>query len=293
MRQSTGFFVLALCAAATGARADVGYDLSASSLLDDSSGGSYSLAAGFYPNKWLTLSASGGHSSAGSASATGSGKFSGDSLRFGADLHSASFGARAFWSQWQDSNAFDSSATGGGIYWRHDGLQLEILGESKRFSTDYTFVNLLGRPGNATASFGGSGFGAAVSWTGAAWALYARGLRYSYDKNLQRLITISHQASTLRIPRLQALTESVLTRGAAALDSDVTFGVDRSFARSGLRLDVALSRDAIGGAQSRDYSAGWRYSFTSQFEAELTAGTTQTTGSSRIGYAGLTLTYRH
>jgi hypothetical protein len=200
---------------------------------------------------------------------------------------------RGSWSRWQDSNAFESTTGSGALYWRHAGLQLELLGESKDFAVDYSFVNLLGRTVIDTAKFGGSGFGAGASWYGERWGIYGRGMSYSYDKKLQRLIAIGQLPTTVSLPRIQALTESVLTRGAAALDSEYSLGVDRSFARSGLRADLVLTRDAVAGVDSRDYSLSWRYSISPQFEGEITAGSNQTSGAGSVGYAGLTLNYRH
>lgn len=275
------------------AQAEASYGLSVSSLADGSSGNSYNLAGDLSPNKHLTLSLGAGHSRSQADSGTSAEDFSGNSLQAGIDLHSERFGVRGSWARWHDSNAFESTTARGALYWRRGGLQLELLGESKDFAVDYSFVNLAGRTVSDTATFGGSGFGAGASWYGERWGFYARGMSYSYDVKLQRLINIGLLASTVSLPRIQALTESVLTRGAAALDSEVSFGVDRGFARSGLRADVVLSRDAVAGLDSRDFSVSWRYSISPQFGCELTAGTTQTSGASSVGYAGLSLNYRH
>lgn len=289
----TSVTAVALASAPAVSLAQASYGTSVSALADGSNGSSYSLAGDLSPNKHITLSASAGHSRSESDSSATAEKFSGDSLQAGLDLHSERFGVRGSWSRWHDSNSFDSTTAGGSLYWRLNGLQLELIGESKDFAVDYSFVNLLGRTVNDTAGFGGSGFGAGASWYGERWGFYGRGMSYSYDRKLQRLIAISLLPSTVSLPRIQALTESVLTRGAAALDHEFSFGVDRSFARSGLRADVVLTRDAVAGLDSRDYSLSWRYSISPQFEAEVTAGGTQTSGAGSSGYAGLSLSYRH
>lgn len=294
MLKHSGLVVLlASSAAVSSAQAEISYGMSLSALADDTHGSSYNLTGDLSPNKMLTVSAGAGHSRADPDSGTSANKFSGDALHAGLDFHSERFGARASWSRWQDSNAFASSTATGNLYWQHARLRLEVIGETREFSVDYSFVNPLGRTVNDTAKFSGAGFGGGASWSGTHWSVYARGMSYKYDNKLQRLINISQLPSTTRLPRLQALTESVLTRGAAALDSEVSFGIDRSFARSGLRADIAFTRDAVAGLQSRDYSAGWRYSLTSLLEAELTLGATRTSGVGSVNYAGVSFNYRH
>lgn len=277
----------------TVARCAASYGLSVASMADGDQGNSYNLAGDLSPNNHVTLSAAAGHSRSRADSGAAAETFSGDSLEGGVDLHSEHLGLRGSWMRWHDSNAFESITAGGGVYWRSGGLQLELLGESKDFSVDYSFVNLLGRTVSDTAKFGGSGFGAAASWYGERWGFYGRGMSYSYDRKLQRLNAISQSPTTVRLPRIQALTESVLTRGAAALDSEVSFGVDRSFARSGMHADFVQSRDAVAGLRSRDLSVSWRYNISPQFAGELTAGSTHTSGAGSVGYAGLSLSYRH
>jgi hypothetical protein len=179
------------------------------------------------------------------------------------------------------------------VYWRTaNGWQFGAIAEQRDFAVDYT-VTVLNRSIARRVAFDGQGFGAQVSWYGDAWGGYLRGVSYDYDDTLARVLAAAQTPSVARFPRIQALVASLLTRTAGAIDHDLSAGLERSFQRSGLRLDVAATRDALSGADSRSLSVSWRYSLTPRFEVEGTLGSADSDDLASVGFAGLALSFRN
>lgn len=289
MHQTNLLAALGLCALSIAAPATAGsFSTTVSGFVDDADGTSLDLDVYWEPADWLALAAGAGSADSSSDLAD----LSGDSLRASIDVRGSRLGGRLGWRNWQDAGDFESDSLSGELYWRADGWQLGLIVERRDFSVDYT-VLLLGRPTLRTASFEGEGHGAQASWYGERWGGYLRAVRYDYDATLERAIAASRAPNLERFPRIQALVGSLLTRTAGAIDHDLAAGLERSFQRSGLRLDVSATRDAISGADSRSASLGYRYALTSRFEIEATVGAVDSDDLDSVGFAGLALTFRN
>lgn len=256
--------------------------------VDDADGTSLDLDLGWQPTAWLGLNAGFGNAESSSDLAD----LSGDSLRAGIDVHGRALGARLDWRKWQDDGQFESDTLGGELYWSGGGWSVGLLLEQRDFTVDYT-VTILNRTVERSVSFDGVGVGAQATWSGERWNGYLRGVSYDYDDTLDRVLAAAQQPNLARFPRIQALVGSLLTRSASAIDHDVGVGIERAFQRSGLRLDVALSRDAISGADSRSVSVGWRYALSPRFDLDATIGQSDSDDLDGVGYAGLALTFRN
>lgn len=280
---------LASAALPTAAAADAGaFTATLATFVDDADGISTDLDLYWDPADWISLSAGIGQAESSSELAD----LDGDALRAGIDLHGDSLGGRLNWRRWQDGGQFESDTLGGEIYWRSTtGWQLGLIAEQRDFSVDYT-VTVLNRPIARRVEFDGQGFGAQASWYGEAWGGYLRGVSYDYGDTLARVRAAAQTPNLGRFPRIQALVASLLTRTAGAIDHDLSAGIERSFQRSGLRLDVSTTRDTLSAAESRTVSLSYRYALTPRFELEGTLGTADSDDLDSVGFAGLALSLR-
>jgi hypothetical protein len=273
----------------TAAAADGGtFTATLATFVDDADGISTDVDLYWDPADWIGLSAGIGQAESSSELAD----LDGDALRAGIDLRGESLGGRLNWRRWQDGGQFESDTLGGEIYWRAtSGWQFGLIAEQRDFSVDYT-VTVLNRPITRRVEFDGQGFGAQASWYGEAWGGYLRGVSYDYGDTLARVRAAAQTPNLGRFPRIQALVASLLTRTAGAVDHDLSAGIERSFQRSGLRLDVSTTRDALSAAESRTLSLSYRYALTPRFELEGTLGTADSDDLDSVGFAGLALSLR-
>ena len=284
--------VIALGAAGT---ADPGHAatqtaVTLSGFADDASGYSYDVDARVTLNERWTVSAGGGRST---TSLSGS-DFNGTAWRVAGALQSSRFGARIGARNWTDSDRYKSSSVfAEASVEATEAITLTAIADRRRLEVGYDVVGLLGRVSPQSAAFDAAGYGAEISWYGAAWGLSARAMAYDYGSSLDRVIAASRAPTTRVFPRLQSLVDSVLTRSAGVSDRELGLSVQRSFARSGLRLDLAQSRDAITAGDVQSISVSYRYSFSPRLDIEATAGTSDGESSSPSIYGGLALTFRN
>jgi hypothetical protein len=264
------------------------FSTTVSGFVDDADGTSLDLDVYWEPTRWLALGAGVGSADSSSDLAD----LSGESVRASIDVHGAAFGGRLGWRNWQDAGDFESDSVSAEIYWRGESWQLGLIGEQRDFSIDYT-ITVAARPISRSVDFEGQGFGAQASWYGERWGGYLRAVGYDYDSTLDRVIAAAQLPNLSRFPRIEALVGSVLTRTAGAIDHDLAAGIERSFQRSALRLDLSATRDAVSAADSRSASLGYRYSVTSRFDVEATVGVVDSDDLDSVGFAGLALTFRN
>ncbi len=270
------------------ARSEPSFDLSLGAYLDDASGRSMDLDAGFAPNDSWAFSAGVGRAS----SSEGVADIDARVVRGLAQVQGETVGARLSYSQWDDSGEFESRTTAGMLYWRGSGWQVGALYEDRRLVFDYVVALPLSSVA-LSQEIAGDGYGLDVSYYGARWGGYVRAVSYRYDASLDRLIVASQRPDLERFPRIAALVGSLLTRAAGALDRDLQVGVDRSFGRSGLRVDASFYTDAIDQADSRGLSASYRYALTPRTMIEGTLGVTDTEGLGSLGFGGLAILFRN
>jgi hypothetical protein len=265
------------------------FSASVATFVDDADGTSVDLDLYWEPTEWLGLAAGMGKAESSAELAD----LDGDSLRAGVDLHGDSLGGRLNWRRWQDQGQFESDSVVAEVYWRTtQGFQFGLIAEQRDFTVDYS-ITVLNRVVPRRETFDGSGIGTQLSWYGSTWGGYLRGVTYDYDSKLDRVLAASRAPNLTRFPRIEALVASLLTRTAGAIDHDLSAGLERSFQRSGLRLDLSATRDALSGADSRSVSVSYRYALTPRFELEGTLGSVDSDDLDTIGFAGLALSFRH
>jgi hypothetical protein len=270
------------------AGAEPGFDVSLGAYLDDASGRSLDLDVGFAPDEYWAFSAGVGRATA----SDDVNDIDARIVRALAQVQGESVGARVSYSEWDDSGEFKSRTTAGTLFWRSGGWQVGALYEDRRLQFDYV-VALPLRSVALSQEIAGDGYGLDVSYYGERWGGYLRAVSYRYDESLDRLIAASQRPDLERFPRIAALVGSLLTRAAGALDRDLQVGVDRSFGRSGMRVDATFYTDAIDRADSRGLSASYRYALSPRTMLEGTLGVTDTEGLGSLGFGGLSILYRH
>jgi hypothetical protein len=289
VRYAQGLAVAAVLA--TSAPAIAGYDLTLSGLTDEDGGVNYNAYLGVKPNDNWSLSADIGHTT----SSVQFSNFSGTSYGLSADLHNDRFGASLGWRSWDDSNNFESRITSGKLYWRNAALEIGLLLEKRDYSVLFTFTPPIvgARPVSRTASFAGDGVGLSVSWYGDVWGAYAQYQDNSYDSAFTNTISTLVSLNPQRRPGLAALAASVITKANGVTDNEFSAGLNRSFARSGLRLDAYRVKDQINGGNSTGVSLGYRYSISPTVTMEATVGSSHSDSFQGQMYGGLSVTFRH
>lgn len=289
--RSAAALVMLLSTLAAPVRADEApgrFSATVAGFVDDADGTSLDLDLNWQASDWIGLSAGFGNADSSSDLAD----LSGRSLRAGVDVHGSAFGARLDWRNWQDDGQFESDTLGGELYWTGGGFSAGLLLEQRDFTVDYS-ITLANRTVARSVDFQGTGVGAQLSYANDRWSGYLRGIGYDYDQTLDRVLAAQQLPNLARFPRIQALVGSLLTRSAGAIDHDYGVGIERSFQRSGLRLDLTQTRDAISASDSRSVSLGWRYSLTPRFEIDATVGRSDSDDLDSVGFAGLALTFRN
>jgi hypothetical protein len=286
---SVAALLLAAGWATSPAQAATAVSLTASGYADESGGNSLDLDLALRVGNGWSLWAGGGRSTAESPGT----EFAGTAWRIGGGWQGERVGFDLSARDWNDAEQFGSRTLGADFTVQLPaGFSVTALARQRDLDVRYTVTTVLGRTASASNAFDGSGFGAEVSWVNERWAMFARAVSYDYDDSLDAVRAAIASPATRLFPRLQALTDSMLTRATGTTDREYGFTVDRSFARSGLRLDLAESRDALTGESVTGASLSLRYTISPRAEIEATAGQSAADLSGSSAFGGLALTLR-
>ncbi len=278
-----------LFAALPGMSAAAGFTVTGSAYVDQDSGESYDLDLRLRPSDAWSVSAGIGRS----ATAGVGNDFDGTSWRASAGWQGERLGVALNTRNWRDGGQFESRNIGADFtVLLPAGFVLTGLLRQRDLDLDYTITGALGRVFPASASFTGRGYGAELGWSNQAWNASVRAVGYSYDDALDRVIAAAAAPTTRFFPRVQALADSMLTRAFGATERELSVSVDRSFARSGLRLDLSNSREALTGTTANGIAASYRYTISPRVEFEGTVGVSDGDSLDAVTYGGLAATLR-
>jgi hypothetical protein len=265
------------------------FALTASGLIDEDSGSSYDLDLRVSPSDAWSLSAGLGRSG---TDAPGS-DFAGTSWRAAGGWQGSRVGVGFNAVQWQDDGQFESQTLGADLtVTLPAGFMLTALLRQRDLEVSYSVVGLLNRLTPVTTAFDGSGYGAELSWFNESWGLSLRSVTYSYDSSLDRVRAAAASPATRGFPRLQALTDSMLTRAFGATDREFGASVERRFSRSGLALNVGGSRETLTGESVTSLGVSYRYALSPRVDLEGTLGSSDGDTLGSLAYAGLSATFR-
>jgi hypothetical protein len=258
------------------------WDLALSAFADDAENTSFDLDARLAPTEHIALSAGIGRSETDGRFT----QFRGDAWRAAVELRNERFSGRLGYSEWRDSNRYESRTPQLALAARVGDVELSLLAERRDIDIGYT-VQLLLRDLERVFSFDGTGYGAGLAWTGTTWSAYGRALTYEYDESLDELIALAQRPDLRFLPRISSLVGSVLVLSQGALDWQAGAGVQRTFARSALSVDALAVRDAVEGADGRSISLTYAWSATRRLDLELTGGLNDTDGFDQSVFGGI------
>lgn len=275
---------------ASGSRAGAGYDLTLAALVDESGGNNYNAYFRYSPNDFWTLGASVGHVT----ESTQLTEFSGTTIGVSADLHNDRFGARVGFRDWDDSNSFGSRVISSKLYVRGTSWDAGLLLEQRDLSLRFPFTAVIGgRTRTISYGFTADGIGLAAGWYGEAWSAYAEYIDYSYNRAFETALLAYTTGVSGGRQLLLTLGDTLVTRTNGINDNELALGIDRAFARSGLRLDLYRITDKIAGDDSTGASLAYRYSISPRVEMEATVGGSQGGGGVQNQmFGGLSVTFR-
>jgi hypothetical protein len=275
---------------AGGARAEAGYDLTLAALVDENGGNNYNAYFRYSPNEFWTLGASVGHVTESSELT----KFSGTTFGVSADLHNDRLGARVGFRDWDDSNSFGSRVISSKLYLRGSSWDAGVLLEQRDLSLRFPFTTpLTGRTRTISYGFNADGVGLAAGWYGEVWSAYAEYIDYSYNRAFETALLAYTSGVAGGRQLLLTLGDTLVTRANGINDNELALGLDRAFARSGLRLDLYRITDKIAGDDTTGASLAYRYSISSRVEVEATVGGSQGGGGVQNQmFGGLSVTFR-
>lgn len=282
--------LLSLGVWAEAAPAQAGYEVTLAALVDENGGNNYNAYLRYAPNEFWTLSANVGQVTESNDFT----EFSGTAYGVSADLHNDRFGARLGFRDWDDSNSFGSQVISSKLYVRGAHWDAGLLLEQRDMSLRFPFTTTIGnRTRIVSYDFNADGIGLAVGWYGEAWSAYAEYVDYSYNRAFETALTAYSSNVAGGRQLLLALGDTLVSRANGINDNELAVGIDRAFARSGLRLDLYRVTDKIDGTDSTGASVAYRYSISPRVEMEATVGSSQGGGGVQDQiFGGLSVTFR-
>lgn len=262
--------------------------LTLASVFDGEHGVSHDLDGRFSPVEGWWIGAGAGHDQAKLAGQS----FSGKAVRASTDLQWRSFMAGASFQQWKDAGQLRSRVLQGEAGWMADsGLALSALLADRNLRVDYSST-VLGQVRPRHIDLDGTGLGVDLSWFGEQWNVGLRGLDYRYGQSVQRVQAVLAAPSTVSVPRLQRLAESVATRAAAAPDREFSFTAGRRLGRSSLQGEVGVQRDALTHDQTYTAALVLGREVGRHLVFDATVGLSDGDAVDSVAYGGLSVTLR-
>jgi hypothetical protein len=196
-----------------------------------------------------------------------------DSTEFGVDAEwwpARHVGVAAGYDAWRDSGNYEKNSVRATLLMGGERVRFGLIGES--VSTRTTVQLGVLRDRMATLDFDGSGFGGQITLYGSRLDLHASFLSYSYDDQVDRLLTFLGTPTTTRRPRLEQLGNSAFTAADALLDRAVALGADLHFGNGTLGLGLAQYRELLTDSDTNTATIDFSWPLSPRWTAAVTAG---------------------
>jgi hypothetical protein len=273
---------LLACAGAPAGALPMTADFGAST--DDTGGRSLDVDFSISPGEHVTLSAGAGHS-AGSAD---TGDLSGTLLGAGASLHGERGGFSLRYDSFDDHSNYQSRTLAARAWIAAGGFEIALLGRHRDLGVGLT-LELPLRTVRREVDFSAVGAGLSLGYARGSYNAYLSALRYDYDDGFDRFIELAASPQLTDRPRIEALVATFMTQAQGAIDRQYGAGVERSFGRHSLALDLAAVHDAILDAGSTSIALTWRYAQSARLDWSVTAGMVDSDAYGGIGFVGVGL----
>jgi hypothetical protein len=237
-------------------------------IADDDGGRSRDLDLAFAPNQSWSIEAGFGSVEGDSNIGT----VEGTSVRAGVGVRSERFGLRGYYRNYSDSSNFESETLGARFSMSHASLTWSLIAEARGSDVEYTSSSA-GRATQGTAHIDTKGYGLGVAYAARGWGLYAEGVLYDSQSQLESYDVTDYTPTLLGIPVAHQVGSSPVFKH-GVLDHQLAIGIERGFRRSSLRFDWTAVEDAISGANSNTFSAGLRSALSANVQVGITLGVT-------------------
>ena len=278
---------LAACAfglfAAGGARAlDLGATFTVSA--DDTGGAGVDADFALSPSENLTLRAVAGYS-------TGPddvGDLAGTVFGAGLSLHGEHLGVTLDYDQFDDPTSYRVATVAARAWFDVGDLRISLLGRQREMGVELT-LELPLRVVRRTVEFSALGAGLELTWTHQDFGAYLMALDYEYDEAFERFVAIDDGPLAERRPRIEALLGSFIMQAQGAIDRQGAVGVQYSFGRQAVALDVSTVHDAIIDESSTSYMFSWQRVHSTRLDYAVSAGIIDSISLGNVGFVSFTL----
>jgi hypothetical protein len=251
---------------------------------DDAGGRSLSADVSLSPGRHVTLTAGAGHSSGSDETAD----LSGTVLDAGLSLHGERGGVSFSGDSFDDSSNYRARTLGARAWLAAGDFEIALLGRHRDLSVELTLALPL-RTVTRDADFSALGGGLELSWARGNFSAWISGVVYDYDDDFDRFIELANSPELARRPRIEALVGTFVTQAQGAIDRQFGAGVERTFGRHSLALDVSSVHDAILDAGSVSFALTWRYAQSAHLDWSVSGGLVDSDTVGDIGFVGVGL----
>ena len=209
-------------------------------------------------------------------------------LNAGVSFHGDRAGAAFSYDRFDDSSNYRSATLGGRLSIAAGDFEVSLLGRRRDMSVELN-LDLPNRTLSRSEDFSAVGGGLQLTFSHGNLSVYAMGVRYDYDDDFDRFLALTHSPQLSRRPRIEALVGSFITQTQGTIDRQAGVGLEQTFGRHALALDVSSVRDAIDETRSTSVGLTWRCAQSARFDWGVTAGMVDSERYGDIGFAGLSL----
>lgn len=251
---------------------------------DDTGGRSFGADFSVSPGEHVTLSAGAGYSAGSDETAD----LTGTLLNAGLSLHGERGGFSLSADSFDDSSNYQTRTLGARGWLAAGDFEIALLGRRRDLSVELT-LQLPQRTARRDVDFSALGGGLELSYSRGNINAYVSGITYDYDDDFDRFITLANSPQLALRPRIEALVGTFLTQAQGTIDRQYGAGVERTFGRHSLALDLASVHDAILDAGGVSVALTWRYARSARLDWSVTGGLVDSDTYGDIGFVSVGL----
>jgi hypothetical protein len=234
---------------------------------EDTGGLALDAAFSVSPSDRFTLKAGVGHSRGSSES----GDLRGTLINAGASLHGDRAGVSLGYDLFDDSSNYRARTLGARAWVSAGDFEFALLGRQRDLDVELT-LELPLRTVRREVGFSAMGGGLQVTFSHGSFNAYAMALQYDFDEEFDDFLGLVDSPQLESRPRIEALVGSFLTQAQGAIDRQSGAGIERSFGRNSVALDLSQVHDAVRDASSVSVALTWRRAQSAHMDWMVSAG---------------------